>query len=122
MVLSAIYILMLIAVGALGLKVAIAVAPFIDKFMGCIWKDPTAANHAKVAKRIKELCVDGNTPNETAVLMAAKELNLTEKHINDALGQMTPEVMRALAKGGPLSAFLRATMNLRNKIKGKGRP
>jgi len=88
--------------------------------MDAIWKDPAAKDRTKVVKRVRELCVDGSVPNETSILIAAKELNMTEEHIRDALEGLSPQMMKTLAKGDALSAFLRATMKLTNKVKGSG--
>ena len=118
MVLFVIYLAMLIIVGTIGMKFALAVAPYIDKAMSFVWQDPAKARHAKVAKRVKELCIDGDVPDETAILLTSKEQSLTEKHVNDALGELTPEVMRTIAKGDYMSIVTKSMLKASKKMKG----
>lgn len=112
------YIVLLVVFAICGVKTAMFVGPYVQKLMGLIWKDPTSRNRARVAKRVKELCADGDVPDETAVLMASQEMNLTEQHIKDALDGLTPQAIRALAKGDFLSAALKASLKVSKKIKG----
>lgn len=79
----------------------------IQKMLDFIWQDPSVKRRAKVAKRVKELCVDGDTPEETAVLMVAKEHNLMESQVKDLLGFLTPTNMKLAAKGGVLPAIIK---------------
>lgn len=53
-------------------------APWLNKeVFSRIWSEETKQVIAREAiDRIKELCIDGNVPEETAVLMAAKEHGL----------------------------------------------
>ena len=46
-----------------------------------IWSEERPVVAREAIDRIKELCIDGDIPEETAVLMAAQEQNLTEQEM-----------------------------------------
>ena len=103
-----------------GVKMALAASPYIQKLMSFVWQDPMVRYRAQAVKRIKELCVDGDVPDETAILMAAKELDMTEEQLVEALNGLTPQVMKAMSKGDLVSALLKANDKLMRNIKHGG--
>lgn len=111
-------LLLMFAALAAGLWVASKVANPVDKLFSLIWTDPTEQNRNKVRSRIKELCVDGDIPSETAILLASQEMGMTEKSLREALGNMTPQVMKAIAKGDSLSVLLKACLKASKKMNG----
>ena len=58
-------------------------APWLNKeVFSRIWSEEDRPMVAREAiDRIKELCIDGNVPEETAILMAAKEHGLNERQL-----------------------------------------
>lgn len=86
------------AVAVLALSV-MYVMPATNSLFGLIWQDPTDRQRAAVARRLKELHVDGHVPNETAVLMAAKEHNATEQEIMGLLDMASPEDLMGVLTG-----------------------
>jgi hypothetical protein len=62
--------------------------PFFNWLSSFVWQDPSDRQRAIVMKRLKELHVDGNVPEESAFLLAAKELNTTEEELKQAVGRV----------------------------------
>jgi hypothetical protein len=112
------YAIFLLFFALVGIKLATIFGPFIESMMSYIWVDPSNRYRSRVVKRVKELCVDGDVPDETAVLVTSKEMNLTEKAVNDALGAMTPATMRTLSGSGLMSDLLRSMLKVTRKVKG----
>ena len=100
--------LMVLAVGSV-----VYIIPYTNKLFGLIWTDPREENRRKIIKRIKELTIDGDVPEETAVLMAAKEQNIDEENLMEVLGVMSPSEVRGLFTGkrGMIQAFTSALDN-----------
>lgn len=82
--------------------------PAANRFFDLIWEDPSKRQQAAIARRLKELHVDGDVPAETAILMAAKERNVTEDELKDVAGMFgTSDIVGMLTgKRSPVSAFL----------------
>jgi hypothetical protein len=91
----------------LGLWVAFKVAPWADKLFGSIWRPAMLANRVDVAKRVKELCVDGTMGEESAVMTAAQESNVTEHELLEAFGAVSASELKAMLSGNykPLFGF-----------------
>ena len=102
----------MIAVLVVALHVAYSASIYIQRFMDCIWEDPITRQRASVMKRIKELCVDADIPEETAILITAKEHNMMEEHVRSALGALNPATMKLAAKGGILPIIFKAFKGL----------
>jgi hypothetical protein len=115
---AALYAICLVLFALVGLKLAMLFGPYIDSLMSFIWTDPSNRYRSRVLKRVKELCVDGDVPDETAVLVTSKEMNLTEKAVKDAIGAMTPSTMRTLSGSGLMSDVLRSLFKVTRKAKG----
>jgi hypothetical protein len=62
--------------------------PFFNRLSSFLWQDPSERQKAIVLKRLKELHVDGNVPEEMAYLMASKELNTTEAELKTIVGSI----------------------------------
>jgi hypothetical protein len=62
--------------------------PFFNRLSSFLWQDPSERQKAIVLKRLKELHVDGNVPEEMSYLMAAKELNTTEQELKAIVGSV----------------------------------
>jgi hypothetical protein len=82
--------------------------PVTNRILGLIWEDPTERRRKKILKRLRELHVDGNIPEETAVLMAAKEYNASEQAILDVVGAVDARDVAKLVTGrmSPLGFLL----------------
>lgn len=82
---------MIIPISFIGILILVAVIcwalntllPWLNKHIfSKIWSEETRPAVAReTIDRIKELCVDGDVSEETAILMAAKENNLTEDEL-----------------------------------------
>lgn len=116
---AALGFILLIVVCVIGICLAIALSPAVEWVLGFIWSDPTRSRRASVSSRVKELCVDGNIPEETAILMVSKEKNLMEEQVKDILGSVTPAMLRAATKGSPGAIINVASANLLKKLGGK---
>lgn len=101
-----------------GIYVAMVMAPLVNKLMSLIWQDPSERYRARAIARIKELCVDGNVPDEAALLMAAKEMDISEEMFKEALDGLTPSTLRAIAKGNYLSSVLLDAYKVSRNIRG----
>ena len=77
----------------------IYLTPAVNKMFSYIWEDPSNKQRQIIANRIKELHVDGNVPEETAVMLAGQELNVDEQQILDELGAMRPSDLRGIVTG-----------------------
>jgi hypothetical protein len=102
------FFIFMVAVFLAAMRVAFAASIYIQRFMDLIWQDPMTKRRAAIVKRVKELCVDGDVPEETAVLMTAKEQNMMEGHVRSILGNLTPATMKLAKKGGVLDIMLKA--------------
>jgi hypothetical protein len=66
-----------------GLYISVKLSPFTERMMRHIWDDKASFMKAAIARRVKELCIDGNVPEETATLMIAKEHNIMEEQVKE---------------------------------------
>lgn len=73
--------------------------PWLQKLLGFIWTDPTIAQQPEIIKRMKELCIDSNVSVEAARMMIAKERNITEECILDAMQGIDMYTLRAAIGG-----------------------
>lgn len=92
-------IVTLIVLGPLTWKAIDKGIPFFNRILSFVWEDPCDRQRAIVLKRLKELHVDGNVPEETAYLMAAKELNTTEDELKEAIGVVGSSNLMGLLMG-----------------------
>lgn len=114
------FVVLVFCLGLMYLSV-IYVLPVTNRLFSLIWEDPTERQRKKILKRIKELYVDGNIPEETAILMAAKEYNTTEREVLETIGAVSvgDVVKMATGKMSPLGYFFDGLE--RNFKKGTGR-
>ena len=78
--------------------------PWLNKhFFSRIWQEETRPLVAReVIDRIKELCVDGDIPEETAVMIAAKEHDVSEATMLEAFNaEDAKELVRILSSKKP---------------------
>jgi hypothetical protein len=82
--------------------------PIVNRVLSFIWEDPSVKQRNAIARRLKELHVDGNVPSEVAVLLAAKEFNATEEKLIKTAGLLDAgEIMGMLTgKRSPAGVFL----------------
>ena len=95
-----------------SMVVAIKLSPWTERMMSHIWMDPTRAAKLKVAKRVKELCIDGNLPEDKAAAVIAAENNLMEEEVKGIMkcAGADPAIMRmAMGSkvGGMMHKFLK---------------
>lgn len=79
------FAIVVIVLLASGLWMAHKLSPWTERMMNRIWQDPTYSMQVKVARRVKELCVDGDVPAETATMMIARENNLIEEQVREMM-------------------------------------
>jgi hypothetical protein len=77
----------------------------LDWFFGLIWRPRSPGDRAEIARRVKELCEVGNVPEETAVMLAAREHEITEKELLDSMDAVSPAQLRAMLTGRFGSVF-----------------
>jgi hypothetical protein len=84
------------------------IAPTTNRLFAALWEDPSEQIRREALKRMEELCVNGSVPEEAALLLTAKELNMTERQLLDAMNLFTPgEVVKVLTgKMSPMRAML----------------
>ena len=78
---------------------AVYVVPVVNNGFSCIWEDPIQKQRKEGILRLKELHINGEVPEETAVLMAAKELNTTEEELLKVLGTFSARDLRGVITG-----------------------
>lgn len=90
-----------LVIAAVGISISLKLSPWTERMMAYIWTDPRRRAKTKLARRVKELCVDANVPKETAALMVAKEQNIMEEQVKEVMRTTAgnPELMR-MAVGG----------------------
>lgn len=100
-VLVAILLLVILLPLALLAWWAVAVvAPFLNEnVFGLIWRDPTERQRVEVLRRLQELHLDGGVPDETAVLMAAKERLSTERDLIQVAGAFSLSDLMGVLSG-----------------------
>lgn len=103
MLFMAVLVLMLLCC----LPLATKLSPYTERLMRYIWEDPTDKLKVKIARRVKELCIDGDVPKETAAMMIAKENNIMEEQVRDLMSNAAadPVIMR-MAFGSKVGGFL----------------
>jgi biopolymer transport protein ExbB/TolQ len=98
--------------------------PITNRFFSLIWQDPSEKQRALILKRLKELMINHEVPEETAVLMAAKEFNATENEFLEALQVMKASEIKSMLQGKPavlnqllsgIDKKLRSGMNRRRR-------
>lgn len=77
----------------------IYVLPVTNKMFSLLWEDPQERQRRKILKRLKELCVDGTIPEETAVLLASAERQSSEEHLLDVIGALSSSDVRGVLLG-----------------------
>jgi arginine/lysine/ornithine decarboxylase len=80
-----VFFVLVIVIMIAGMILAQKISPMTERLMSCIWKNPTYDAHIRVAKRVKELCVDSDVPVETAAMMIAKENNIMEEQVHEMM-------------------------------------
>ena len=95
-------------------------APWLNKnFFSKIWREETRPVVAReVIDRLKELCVDGDVPAETAVLMAAQENDVSEETMLAAFNaDDAQELIKILSSKKPnfVPMLLKKMVNLDRK-------
>jgi len=73
--------------------------PSINKMFSIIWEDETFTQGKEIRKRAKELMVDSEIPEETAVLMASKEMRVSEENLLNAVEAMSPADLKKIITG-----------------------
>jgi len=99
-----IFFCVLAVVAGMWLAVNVFAGP-MDWFFGLIWKDKSVVHRAEVAKRVKELCVDGTVPEETAIMLVARESGITERELLESLNAVSPAQLKAMLSGDYKSLF-----------------
>lgn len=101
------FFILMLAVLVGGIMVAMKLSPYTEMLMRRIWEDPTDKMKVRIAKRVKELCVDGDVPRETATMMIAQENNIMEDQVRDLMRAATadPVIMR-MAFGSKVGGLL----------------
>jgi hypothetical protein len=74
------------------------VFPIVNKCMSYIWAEPSKQRVA-IANRLKELYVDGDVPDETAVIIAAAESGASEEELLSLFDNMSASDIRTLVSG-----------------------
>ena len=77
----------------------IYVVPIVNRALSCIWEDPTEQERKMVLKRLKELHVDGNIPEETAVVIASAERNVPAENVKELVGMMGSRNLMGVLSG-----------------------
>lgn len=95
------FLILFLIIAIVGLAISVRLSSWTERLMALIWEDPTRRGMAKVTKRVKELCVDGDVPRETAALIVAKEESVMEEQVKEVMRTTSgnPELMR-MAVGG----------------------
>lgn len=95
------FLILFLVIAIAGLAISLRLSPWTERLMALIWEDPTRRAKTKVAKRVKELCVDGDVPGETAALIVAKEESLMEEQVKEVMRTTSgnPELLRMAAGG-----------------------
>jgi hypothetical protein len=83
----------------IGIWALVYLLPVTNKLFSMIWMDPTERQRQEILVRLKEHHVDGGVPEETAVLMAAKEFSTTEKNLLKAAELFSAADVKALLTG-----------------------
>jgi hypothetical protein len=101
------FIILVVVLMVLCVAIAMKLSPYTERLMDCIWQDPTTKMKVKIAKRVKELCIDGHVPDETAALMIAKENNIMEEQVRELMrfSVADPTIMR-MAFGSKVGGLL----------------
>lgn len=77
----------------------IYLVPIFNRLFSYIWEDGSDRQRAEALKRLKELYVDGEIPEEVAVLLASNEISATEKEFRKMVDVMGPDDLTALVTG-----------------------
>ncbi len=89
----------LIVFGLAGLAAMAYLTPWFNRFFSLIWEDPSERERRKILKRLKELHVDGNVPEETAALMVSSEFNTSVENVLEAVGVLTVGELKGILTG-----------------------
>lgn len=73
--------------------------PIFNRLFSYIWEDNSDRQRAEALKRLKDLYVDGELPEEVAVLLASSEMSATEKEFRKMVDVMGPADLTALVTG-----------------------
>lgn len=98
---------LVVVIAIVGISISLKLSPWTERMMAYIWEDPRKRAETKVVKRVKELCVDGDVPRETAALIVAKEENVMEEQVREVMKTTAgnPELMR-MAVGGRIGRLI----------------
>ena len=94
------FLIVELAVG--GYLAARFFGPWLQKLLGFIWTDPTIAQQPEIIKRMKELCIDSGVSVEAARMVVAKERNITEEYILDAMQGIDMCTLKAALGGSKM--------------------
>ena len=96
------FIVLILIVAPFGMLAMYAIShgvPIVNRILSVVWEDPTVRQRAVIARRLKELHVDGTIPEETAVLLAAKEFNATEDELMRVAGMFNAGDLMGMLTG-----------------------
>lgn len=90
------FLIIVVLVLVSGLWMAQKLSPWTDRMMGYIWEDPTHRMKVKVARRVKQLCVDDGVSDETATMIIARENGLMDEQVREIMrtAVASPAVLR----------------------------
>lgn len=116
-------IVLLLPLALIGALALIYLVPVCNRLFSLIWEDPTERQRKQVARRLKELHINGDIPEETAVLLAAKEFNVVEQNLLDVADIVSPADVKAFLTGKKSAIGIIASSlsdGLRRGADGKG--
>ena len=97
------------------------IGPKLNKMFSWIWREE---EHPLVKRetqeRLKELFVDGTVPNETALIMAAKEQGVEEEQLLAFYGAMNANDLRNIVMCQDTIGLLKIFGNICNRSTFKG--
>lgn len=96
---GALLIPFMIVFGIAGLLAMAFLTPVFNRFFSLLWEDPTERERRKILKRLQELHVDGNVPEETAVLMASSEFHTSVENVLEAVGVLSIGEVKGILTG-----------------------
>lgn len=91
--------LLMLPLVCLALLAVIFLIPFFNRGFSLIWSDPSERQRKEALARLNELYVDGQVPEEVAVLLASKERNATEEELMNLVGMVGTSDMKAVLTG-----------------------
>jgi hypothetical protein len=92
------------------------IAPALNRMFAMVWSEDTQIK-SEAVDRIKELYVNGELPEESALLMASVETGESESNILAAFNAMDAEDLAKIIRGKPRSMPLRALSVMESVMK-----